>query len=259
MALSYGNQTVGRGKVYLSTFKTGTHTPAGFRYVGNSPSWSINITSDKLEHFSSDSGVRQKDKSVTLQTNRTGTLTLDDINAENLALFFFGSQTTLAQTSATAQTETFPNVKLGHYYQVGITTGNPTGARSLTNVVVSVAGTPKTLGTDYTVDATRGRIYLLETGTIAANATILVTYDRSAVSRKQIISGSTEIEGALQYIADNPDGEDNDFYMPYVKISANGDFNLKGDDWLQLPLNVEILEDTAYNKAAIYIDGQPSA
>lgn len=259
MALSYGNQTIGRGKVFLSTFNTGTHTPSGFRYVGNSPTFSVSIQSDKLEHFSSDSGVRVKDKSVTLQTNRTGSLVLDDINAENLALFFFGTQATLAQTSATAQTEAFANVKLGHYYQLGITGGNPTGVRSVTNVVVTVSATPKTLGTDYTVDAVRGRIQILETGTIAANATVSVTYDRSAVSRKQIISGTTEIEGALQYIADNPDGEDNDFYLPYVRVSANGDFNLKGDDWLQLPLNVEILEDTAYSKAAIYIDGQASA
>lgn len=256
--LSYGNQTIGRGKVYLSRFKTGTHTPSGFYYTGNSPSFSVSIQSDKLEHFSSDSGVRVKDKSVTLQTNRTGTLVLDDINAENLALFFFGSTSTLAQTSATAQTETITPVKKGHYYQLGLA-GSPTGVRSISNVSVTVSSVAKTLGTDYTVDAARGRIYIVETGTIAEAATIVVTYDRAAVNRTQIISGTTEVEGALQYIADNPDGEDNDFYMPYVKISANGDFNLKGDDWLQLPLNVEILEDTAYSKAAIYIDGQPSA
>ena len=88
MALSYGNQTIGRGKLFFSTFSSG-HTAKDFRYLGNSPSMSINISSDKLEHFSSDAGVRVKDKSVTLQTNRTGTLVLDDINAENLALFFW--------------------------------------------------------------------------------------------------------------------------------------------------------------------------
>lgn len=258
MALSYGNQTIGRGKVYFSTFITGTHTPLAWRYLGNTPAFSVNIQSDRLEHFSSDSGVRVKDKSVTLQTNRTGSLTLDDINTENLALFFFGSQSTLAQTSATAQTESFANVKLGYYYQLGITTGNPTGVRSITNVVVAVGGTPKTLGTDYTVDAVRGTIYVVGGGTIAENATITVTYDRSAVARKQVISGTTEVEGALRFVADNPDGEDNDMFCPYVKMSANGDFNLKGDDWLQLPLNVEILEDTTYSKAAIYIDGQPA-
>ena len=259
MALSYGNQTIGRGKVYVATFKSGTHTPDLWRYVGNSPSFSVNIQSDKLEHFSSDSGVRVKDKSVTLQTNRTGSLVLDDINAENLALFFFGSTSTLAQTSATAQTETVTGTKKGYYHQLGISGGNPTGVRSISNVGITVSSVAKTAGTDFVVDAVRGTIYIPDTSTIADASTMVITYDRAAVSRKQIISGSTEIEGALRYVADNPDGEDNDFYMPYVKLSANGDFNLKGDDWLQLPLNVEILEDTAYTKAAIYIDGQPSA
>ena len=256
MALSYGNQSIGRGKVYVANFKTGTHTPESWRYLGESPSFSINIQSDKLELFSSDSGVRVKMKSVTLQTNRTGSLVLNDINNENLALFFFGSQTTLAQTSATAQTETFTAVKKGYYYQIGITSGNPTGVRSVSNVVVTVSSVAKTLGTDYTVDATRGTIYIPDTSTIADASTMVVTYDRAAVSRKQVISGTTEVEGALRYVADNPEGEDNDFYMPYVKVSANGDFNLKGDNWLELPLTLEILEDTAYSKSAIYIDGQ---
>jgi hypothetical protein len=33
-----GNQTLGRGKVNFSLFKPGTQTPAGFRYIGNTPS-----------------------------------------------------------------------------------------------------------------------------------------------------------------------------------------------------------------------------
>lgn len=256
--LSYGNQTIGRGKVQFATFVPGTHTPKEWRYLGNTPAFSVNIQSDKLEHFSSDAGVRVKDKSVTLQTNRTGTLTLDDINTENLALFFFGSQSVLSQTSGTGITESFASVKQGYYYQLGIAPATPTGVRSITSVAVAVGGSPKTLGTDYTVDLVRGTIYIVDGGTIADGATVAVTYNRSAVTRKQVISGTQEIEGALRFLADNPDGEDNDFYMPYVKMSANGDFNLKGDDWLQLPLNVEILEDTAYSKAAIYIDGQPA-
>lgn len=252
MPLNYGNQTIGRGKLYFSTFVSG-HTAKDWRFLGNATSFAISIQSEKLDHFSSTSGVRVKDKSVTLQTNRTGTLVLDDINTENLALFFFGSQSDLTQTSQTNQTETFAAVKKGYYYQLGISGNNPTGVRSVSNVVI----TGKTLGSDYTVDAVRGMIYIPDGSTIVEGSNVTVTYDRAAKTRKQVISGTYEIEGALRYLADNPDGEDNDFYMPYVKLSANGDFNLIADDWVQLPLNVEILEDTAYNRAAIYLDGQP--
>jgi hypothetical protein len=259
MALSLANQTLGRGKVYVSTFLNGTHTPAGRRYLGNTPSFALNVSNSKLDHFSSDAGVRVKDKSVVLQTDYTGSLTLDNINNENLMLFFFGSQATLAQTSATAQTESFVGVVQGYIYQLGITTNNPTGVRSISNVNVTVGGSAKTLGTDYTFDAARGYIAIVEGGGIAEGATIAVTYNRAAVNRKQVISGTTQIECALWFESFNPQGEQNDYYLPYCRLGPNGDFNLKADEWQQLPLSVEILADTAYNRAAIYIDGQPAA
>lgn len=254
MALNIGNQTLGRGKLYVSTFISGTHTPAGWRFIGNVPSFNLNVQQSKLDHFSSTGGVKVKDKSVVLQTDITGTLNLDDINNENLALFFLGSQSVITQTSATSQTETFSNVVQGYSYKLGLTTSNPTGVRSISNVVI----TGKTQGTDYTYDATRGYITIVEGGTIADGSSVTVTYDRAAKSRKQFISGSTQIEGAIWFESFNPVGQVNDFLMPYVRLGPNGDFNLLSEDsWQQLPLTAEILTDTAYNKAAIYCDGQP--
>lgn len=259
MGLNLGNQTLGRGKVYVSTFLPGTHTPAGWRYVGNTTAFNLSVNQEKLDHFSSDAGIRVKDKSVVLQVDVTGNLVLDDINNENLGLFFLGSQSIVAQTSASGQTESFAGVKQGYIYKLGITALNPTGVRTISNVVVSVSGSPKTLGTDYTFDAARGYVTIVEGGTIADGATISVTYDRGAVNRKQFISGTTQIEGAIWFESFNPQGEKNDFLMPYVRLGPNGDFNLKADEWQQLPLTAEILEDTAYNKKAIYLDGQPYA
>jgi hypothetical protein len=257
MALNIGNQTLGRGKILFSLFKQGTHTPAGFRYVGNTPSFNLTISQDKLDHFSSDAGVRVKDKSIILQVDYSGNLVMDDLNSANLSLFFFGNQSTLSQTSATAQSESFTGTTQGYAYQLGMTTGNPTGVRQISNVVVTVSASSKTLGTDYTIDAARGTITVVEGGTIADGSTMAVTYDRAAVSRKQVISGTTQVEGALRFESYNPQGEKNDFYMPYVRLGPNGDFELKSDEWQQLPCSVEILADPAYSREAIYIDGQP--
>lgn len=257
MALNLGNQTLGRGEIHVSLFKSGTHTPAGWRHVGNTPSFSLTIDQEKLDHFNSDRGVRVKDKSIVLQVDYSGALVLDDINNDNLALFFFGTQGTVAQTSATAQTETFTDSVQGYGYQLGVTTGNPTGVRSISNVVVEVATVAKTLGTDYTVDEDRGLITIVEGGSIVDGSSIVVEYDRAAVSRKQVISGTTQVECALRFVSYNPQGEQNDIYMPYVRLGPNGDFELKSDEWQQLPLTVEILRDTAYSREAIYVDGQP--
>lgn len=257
MALNLGNQTLGRGEIHASLFRTGTHTPAGFRYLGNSPSFSLTISQDKLDHFSSDRGVRVKDKSVILQVDYTGNLTLDDINNDNLALFFFGSKSVFAQTSATLVSETFTDVAQGYGYQLGITDATPTGVRKISNVAVKIATVAQVAGVDYTFDADRGIITVTEGGAIEDGADIIVTYDRAAVSYDQVISGTDQVECALRFISYNPEGERNDYYLPYCRLGPNGDFQLKSDDWQSLPLTVEILADTAYGRSAIYIDGQP--
>jgi hypothetical protein len=44
--------------------------------------------------------------------------------------------------------------------------------------------------------------------------------------------------------------------LPYVKLSPNGDYALKGDEWQQIPLSIEVLK--ASGKEAIYRDGVPA-
>lgn len=253
--MNIGNQTLGRGKVYFSLFKTGSYVPAGFRYIGNTPSFNLTIDNQKLEHFSSDEGIRKKDKSIVLETTQTGSLACDDIQLENLALFFFGEHGTVAQTAQAAVVETIADVQPGLMYQLGTSDANPTGVRSISNVVVKVGAAVKAVDTDYTVDAELGLITIVKGGTIAADADIEVTYDRAAVNREQVISGADQVEGAILFVSANPEGEKMDYLMPYVRLAPNGDFALKSDEWQQLNLNVEILN--APNREAIYLDGRP--
>ena len=55
------------------------------------------------------------------------------------------------------------------------------------------------------------------------------------------------------YRTKNPKGADCTYFLPYVKLSPNGDYALKGDEWQQIPLSVEVLKPT--NAEAIYRDG----
>lgn len=252
-----GNQTLGRGKVYFSLFKTGTQTPEGFRYIGNTPEFSLSISNEKLDHFNSDAGIRVKDKSIVLETSATGSLSCDDINLENLALFFFGESNTLSQTSATGQTETIVDVKQGLMYQIGATLGNPTGVRSLSNVVVKVGATTKTITTDYLIDTELGLLTIVDGGGIADLDDVIVEYDRAAKSRDQVISGETQVEGAIKFVSANPEGDKRDYLMPSVRLGPNGDFALKsGGDWQTLNLSVEILQADD-GRERIYVDGRP--
>ena len=121
------NYTLGRGKLYFSRFVPGTQNVAGFRYIGNTPEFNLTIESETLDHFSSDAGIREKDDSVPLQVTRSGSMITDNIHPENIALFFFGAASTVAQIEALEQSQALANVSPGLVYKLGQTAANPAG------------------------------------------------------------------------------------------------------------------------------------
>lgn len=245
--------TLGRGKVYFDVFTAQTTTKTGERYLGNTPSFNLTTQSENLDHFDADEGIKTKDDSVTLSLNRTGNFVTDNIDPDNVALFFL-AESDIASQAADTDVDFAVALPLGdRYYQLGATTANPSGDRSVSNVVCSVG----VLDTDFTVDETLGRVYIVADALIDGEATVTFTYDTAAKDRKQIItSNSATVDGALRFIAANPKGTNLDYYMPKVKLSPNGDYELKGESWQQISLSVEInkLND---DTEAIYIDGRP--
>lgn len=252
------NYTLGRGEIHFAQFKAGTQAPGGERYFGNTPELSYTAEQENLDHYSSDRGVRVKDQSVLLQLDYSGSVTTDHISPENLAIFFLGESMVTTIAAATAETDAFEDVVQGYSYQLGTTDLTPAGARMVSNVVVTDGGAPATTfvaGTDYVLDAELGRITILEGGAIENGDDLSVTFDIGAHSRKRIISRSNTIEGALRFIAKNPAGEQIDYFMPWVKITPNGDFAIKSDEWQTLPFTLEILKKGSLE--AIYMDGRP--
>lgn len=247
---------LGRGKVYFASFTSG-QTPGPFRYMGNTPEFNLTIESETLDHFSSDEGIREKDDSVAIEVTRTGSLICDDINADNVALFFFGSTQVLSTVAAPGQTENFTGANQGDVFQLGLTTGNRIGTRGITNFVLNgTGGTPTyVVGTDYSVDLDRGMFSILEGGGIADGTDIETTFDISASDQTQVLSGSEPVEGAMRLLENNPKGSDRDIFLPYVKITPNGDLAIKGDEWRQIPFTIEALKPSSGE--AIYINGKP--
>jgi hypothetical protein len=250
------NYTLGRGEVHFSRFIGTTQNPEGFRYIGNTPEFNLTIETEDLDHFSSDRGIREKDDSVPLETTRQGTLTTDDVQPENLAYFFFGSVSALVVAGGAVTDEQINDVKKGYGYHLGVTTTRPEGATHLTapssTVVVTTnpTGTTYVENTDYTIDMATGLLTILATGTIVEGSDLLVDYNVAAGTRTRIISGSNPIEGSLRYYAKNPKGRQLSAFMPWVKLSPNGDFALKGEEWQQIPFNVEVLKIS--NREAVY-------
>lgn len=253
---STNNYTLGRGELHFGQFRPNTQTPKGQLYLGNTPELGFTAEQESLDHYSSDRGVRIKDESVLLQLDYAGTFVTDNISPQNLALFFLGEALTQTTTAAVGETDTFTGVGLGLTYQLGTSDTNPSGVRQVDNVVVETGGTPLTAGQDYVFDPVLGTVTLMaEAVGVEEGDDITVTYDVEASTRARVISRSMTIEGSLRFIAHNPAGDNLDYFMPWVKITPNGDFQLKGDDWQALSFNIEVLKKGSLE--SIYIDGRP--
>lgn len=248
------NYTLGRGEIHFGPFLTGTQTVQGERYMGNTPSLNIALEPEELPHYSSDRGVREKDDSVTLQINRTGSLVTDHINPENLSILLLGESSTQAQAATPVVDESIStSAVIGLWYQLGTSDTNPSGVREVSAVTINDGVTPLVADTDYLLDPDLARFQVLTAA--AAGKTLTVDYTPAAKSRIRVISKGNTIEGQLRFIAYNPKGKNFDYFMPWAKLTPNGDFALKGEEWQQIPFNLEILKKTGLE--AIYVDGRP--
>ena len=376
----FKNYTLGRGRVYFSRFIAGTQTPEGFLYIGNTPEFNLSIESEDLPHYSSDEGIREKDDGVTLEVTRTGSMITDNINPENVALFFFGSNSVLSTAAVPTLTVTLGAVIPGRSYAVGATPENLVGYRGLdpasfsvvaaggvaatgtvtfadtgdlndtvtingqiyklvtalaapndvliggsgaatasnlaaainagvgsgtvygsatvantavnatlagtvinltakasgtggnaitltkagTDITVSGAtlaggsgtgGATFTIEDDYLIDFDTGRLEIVDGGAIEAGDALDITFGTLASTQEVVMSGTAAVEGALQYVANNPKGKNFDYMMGYVNIRPNGDYALKGDEWQQIPFTIDILKPRS--TAAITMNGRP--
>ena len=254
------NYVLGKGRIYFDQMLTGTKTLTGERYLGNTPELSTSSDQDTLDHFDADQGINVKDESVTIQDDMTGQLVTDNINLENVGLFFGGSAETATISAATGLTETKP-AKLGRWVQLGTSDVNPSGLRNVDNVVIKIGAATVTPTGNYEVDLALARVFIEADPadvTLVEDAALIYTYDQEASTRKLVIGAGSEIRGALRFVSTNPVGPKKDYFWPYVKLRANGDFSLKGDEWQQIPFSFEVLKkDNATPR--VVIDEQPAA
>lgn len=232
---------LGKGKLYFDPFADGTQDLTGERYIGNTPELSTTSDQETLDHYDSDSGLNVKDESVVIESNVTGSYTTDNIDIENVNMFYGGEIENITVAAATGLSETF-TAKKGRWLQLGTSDTNPNGVRNVTTVVVKQGAT--TIATDqYELNPAMGRIYLEDTADEYDDGDVLtVEYGVAAGTRKRVIGKGKQLAGALRFISENPVGTNKDYYWPSVKISANGDFNLKGDEWQTIPFNFEVLK-----------------
>lgn len=241
------NLQLGKGKLYFARFAAGTQTPGGERFIGNCSEVTVNAEIQTIEHRSSTEGRNKKDFEAVTGVDRAGSIVTDNRGLDNVGVFALGMVVRTTIASATGTIENFTGVGKGLFYQLGVTSSRPEGVRKVTSVVVTDghATTPTTYvaGTDYTLDADRGRIGVASGGAIPANGPLKVTYNVTAHSIDRIVAGAEKQEGTLRWVATNPDGPLTDYFFPWVKLAPNGDLALvSAEEFLNLNFGVEVME-----------------
>ena len=140
-----------------------TPTAGVQRDLGNAPEVELTPTIEKLDHFSSRSGVRTKDRSIVLEKGMTLRLVLEELTAENLAMLLLGD--VVENSDGTKQFQIFENSEITGSFlftgtndvggQVTITLPSvsfgPTGSFSpISDEWGSIEVTAEVLATEYT-------------------------------------------------------------------------------------------------------------
>lgn len=239
-----GDYNLGRGILYGAVIDDSTGLPDedGWRDLGNAPAFSFTIEEETLDHKSSREGTGTIDKQVTISKKCTVTFTLDEINQENMALFFSGdtaSYTNPTVAGVAEQLDAFPNVKLGRWYD--LTTSAGVRCKDIGAILIEKNDTVDVAlveGTDYVLDAKFGRFFLKHTAVNCANGdelnvTITASGGASTPINQMRALTVTPAPMALKFISKNPANADAqaEITVHQITVKSDGEFSLIGDDW----------------------------
>ena len=248
-----------RGRVYFDPYNASEQL-TGEIALGNCPGVTISISTEKSDHYSSETGLRQKDAAWNLQVDRTGELQCDNFSPSNAALWLAGTHTKKTQ-GTTPVTGEERAVIPGRLYQLGATTDNPLGVRNVKDITVKSGDgtTTYVAGTDYNVDTETGRVQILEGGAITEGSVKFGYTPLAGTFDSVVTGGKAELTGALRVVSDNAAGGNRDWYLPKVTLTPSGDLALiaEGTDPVVMTFGLEALKPA--NGEAIYCDGRPVA
>lgn len=154
------------------------------------------------EHYSSRRGALTRDRNDAYQSDPIFKLECDQYATPILPLIYLGTAAAdVTQAAITAPTGTFTTTAIvGGTVYVG---------KKKINTVVMTAPAAKTVDVDYVIDAGRGMLHIPLASTIAAAATVTITFGCAAITTNQI-TAMTELNKAGSFIIDEEDEFDTD-------------------------------------------------
>uniref|UniRef100_A0A7V4G8I3 Major tail protein n=1 Tax=Desulfobacca acetoxidans TaxID=60893 RepID=A0A7V4G8I3_9BACT len=221
----------------------------GERDLGNITDLDLETGTEELEHFSNRSGKRLKDKVIVLEEKLTVKFKFDEPVIENLRYYFKGGD--IENVNAGTWTVTNRPITLAGTALVSV------GYYGISNVVLKDSqGNTMTQNADYIVDPGQAgadgrqvaRIGRLASGGIEDGEVCTVSFTYTTWQHQRFpIAGSNFIEGSarLEVHPDAGRGLRFDVVVPKCLLKPNGAIGLDDKKWLEVPMMLEALDDSA--------------
>jgi hypothetical protein len=236
MSSSTDNYRIGGGRLFFNQKKDGVYQ--GLRDLGNAPGFDVETEVETKPHYSTSSGAKTKDKSATILIDPTATITLDEINADNLSLMFMADMTKYTQVAEEGLTATIVATQ-GIYFELGYMFID-SDSDNIT-VTSNSGATTYTYTTDYSIEDKSGKILIVEGGSITNDTEIEVTFNTLDQVYYEL-SAFTEntIEGELHFVSNTTVGKNQIIKMWSVSMTPSSAVTFISDDYNDLELKCEI-------------------
>jgi hypothetical protein len=239
------NPLLGRGMLFLDNLSSISPTlvRTGQQAIGNVTSFQIeNKVEIKEKYESMDPASSLYARGVTRQTVSLK-ITGDEYTLDNLARALLGNVVTDTGAGATITGETITPAGgsvLNRYYDLA--NRNITTFTSLTQEPSTVL----TLGTDYTVDLLRGRIYLLPTSTVITPGSVLeASYVYGAYTYNSInVASQGTVEAYVRFLGNPIKGPTYEAEFWHVSFTPSGELGFIADDFGNWTLEGEVIADS---------------
>lgn len=251
------NFVVGAGYIRFNPLNAqGQYT--GQRYLGDSPGLSLQVSTQRVEAYSSDGPIAEKIVDAPTRVDRAGSFQVQNISGENLGLFVIGDLSILTTSAGSRTGDPINNgVALigGRWYQLGVDATYPDGVRKITNTDILDSLSASVLA-DVVLDDDLAKFYVVEGG--GADGEICTAdFDLTDVSWELVTANDLGTkEGELHFEAANTDGENRDILIPRARLIPDGTLDWKSrQNVMQMGFQVVALKPTD-GRAALYINGR---
>ena len=235
------NAYLGRGMLFIDNFDVnGNRT--GQQAVGNVTAFDTeNKVEIKEKYESMDPSSSLYARGVTRQTVSLK-ITGDEYTLDNLARALLGTIQQVTGAGATVAAEPLTptgGAILGRYYDMQ--------NRNITTLTdVKQGSTVLVLGTDYTVDMLRGRIYLLPTSvTITPGSQLTTDYVYAAYTYNTVsVASQGTVEAYVRFLGNPIKGPTYEAEYWHVSFTPTGQLGFIADDFGNWTLEGEVIADT---------------